>query len=145
MEERESIEKILCLITLLFVVAILTGCAALSATKTTLIKTNLTILKGTWSGTRDFMTSDSTRTQLEIDNNTEPMQGEWMIENVRFGTAVIVGASPGSTVTIDFKNGHISDQRTFLIIEGNNFVELTLYNGGKKPMDRLRINVEELG
>ena len=91
------------------------------------------------------MTSDSARTQLEIDNNTEPIQGEWMIGNVRFGPAVVVGASPGSTVTIDFKNGHISDQGTFLIIEGNNFVELTLYNGGKKPMDRLRINVEELG
>ena len=113
MEERESIEKILCLITLLFVVAILTGCAALSKTKTTLIKTNLTILKGMWSGTRDFMTSDSARTQLEIDNNTEPIQGEWMIGNVRFGPAVVVGASPGSTVTIDFKNGSNSGKSIF--------------------------------
>jgi hypothetical protein len=133
----ESIRNILCLMVLLLAFVVPTGCATFSSARTNLAKTNLTILKGAWSGTRDFMTGDSARTLLQIDNDTEPIQGKWTVEGVRAAVGVaaeaFVGASPGSTFTIDFKNGHISDQGTFLIIEGRNFVELTLYNEKGRP------------
>ena len=123
---------------LLFVSVVMMGCA--SVQKTTLTKSNLPNLKGTWQGWTTFSSvqSNPIRTTLQITNDTVPVRGNITLNNLPGAVASIFPAdakTAGNDVTIDFKNGMISDQGTLIGQTGQNFLELTLSVGEKTRMN----------
>jgi hypothetical protein len=133
-------KKRICLvgIGLLFVSVVMMGCAPVQ--KTIITKSNLPTLKGTWQGWTTFSSVPSSpiRTTMQITNDTVPVRGWITLENLPGAVASIFPAdakTAGNNVTIDFKNGMISDQGTLIGQTGQNFLELTLSVGEKMKMN----------
>jgi hypothetical protein len=123
-------------VSLLLVSMVLVSCAPVQ--KTMVTKSNLSSLKGTWQGWTTFSSVQSKPilTTLKITNDTLPVQGRITLNN--FAAASIFPAdakTAGNDVTIDFKNGMISDQGTLIGQSGQNFLELTLSVGEKMKMN----------
>ena len=132
--------RVLCLagVSLLLVSMVFVSCAPVQ--KTMVTKSNLATLKGTWQGWTTFSSVQSSpiRTTLQITNDTAPVRGSITLDNVPDGVASIFPAdakTAGNNVTIDFKNGMISDQGTLIGQSGQNFLELTLSVGEKMKMN----------
>jgi hypothetical protein len=107
--------------------------------KTIVTKSNLSTLKGTWQGWTTFSSASSrpVLTTLQITNDTVPVQGNITLNNLPADVAGIFPAdakTAGNDVTIEFKNGMISDQGTLIGQTGQNFLELTLAAGEKMKM-----------
>jgi hypothetical protein len=132
--------RVLCLagVSLLLVSMVLVSCAPVQ--KTMVTKSNLSTLKGTWQGWTTFSSVQSSpiRTTLQITNDTVPVRGNITLNNLPGAVASIFPAdakTAGNDVTIDFKNGMISDQGTLIGQTGQNFLELTLSVGEKMKMN----------
>jgi hypothetical protein len=135
-------KKVICLVGvgLLFISMVLVGCASLQLQKTAITKSNLSTLKGTWSGWTTFrsFSSNPVLTSMEIDNDTVPVKGKITLQNLPSGVAALFPAdvkTADNSVIIEFANAHISDQGTLIGTTGQNFLELTLLVGEKTKMD----------
>jgi len=97
--------------------------------KVAISKDNLAELKGNWTGDRGVGPGDTRNTDLEIANDTLPVQGKFVFYDVR-------GAGGGGkTVTFDFK-GKINQQGNLLVVGGNTKIELSLYkDDGKMKLE----------
>ncbi len=101
--------------------------------KIAISQSNLADLKGKWVGNRTIGTGQKLNTDLEISNDTLPVQGKFIFYDVQRRDTV--GSSVGSTLVNDFK-AKINDQGNLLISGGNMEVELSLYeDGGKKKLE----------
>ena len=91
---------------------------------------NLPDLKGKWIGSRVGGGGTSLNTDLEIFNDSLPIQGKFIFYDVtRPGQR-------GRTEEIDFKGGKINDQGNLFVKGANVDVELSLYeDGGKKKLE----------
>ena len=120
---------------LLFVLMVGAACAPVQ--KTMITKSDLSTLKGTWSGWTIFSSAQNNPvlTTLEINNDTVPLQGRITLSNLPPGVSSLVpvgSLSAGNQVAVEFRNGKISDQGTIIGQSGENFLELT-YSAGEKP------------
>ena len=102
--------------------------------KIAISKGNLADLKGNWVGSRTVGPGTVLNTDLEISNDSLPVQGKFIFYDVqrqdKTGSTV-----SGSTVVVDFK-GKINDQGNLLITGVDTEVELSLYeDGGKKKIE----------
>ena len=134
-------KKVICLVVigLVFVSMVFVGCASLQLQKTAITKSNLSTLKGTWSGWTTFssFSSNPVLTTMEIDNDTVPVKGKITLQNLPSGVAALFPAdakTAGNSVIIQFTNAHISDQGTLIGTTGQNFLQLTLLLGEKTKM-----------
>ncbi len=100
--------------------------------KVAISKGNLADLKGEWVGTRTTGPGRDFNTDLEILNDTLPVQGKFIFYDHRKGGRT----STPETAIVDFKNGKINDQGN-LLIKGSNFeAELSLYkDDGKMKLE----------
>jgi len=133
-------KKAICLVGmgLLLVSMVWVSCAPMQ--KTVITKSNLSTLKGTWQGWTTFSSvqSNPILTTLQITNDAVPVQGNITLNNLPDSVALAFPAdakTAGGNVTIDFKNGLITDQGTLLGQSGQNFLELTYYAGEKMKMN----------
>jgi hypothetical protein len=94
--------------------------------KIAITEANLADLKGKWVGKRTIG-MDTLNTDLEILNDTLPVQSKFIFYDVRRP-----GQSAGATVVNEFKNGKINDQGNLLIVGPNAEIELSLYKDGDK-------------
>ena len=120
---------------LLFVSMVGVACAPVQ--KTMVTKSDLSTLKGTWSGWTIFSSAQNNPvlTTLEINNDTVPLQGKITLSNLPSGIASLFpveSLSAGNQVAIEFRNGKISDQGTIIGQSGENSLELT-YSVREKP------------
>ena len=125
---------------LLLVLVGLLSCAQVPVEKTIVTEGNLSALKGTWSGWTSFkgLASSSVLTNLEISNDTVPIQGTITLYNLPQGVANLFpneSLSLGNNFTLDFKNGLISDKGTIIAESGKNSLELAYYAGEKPRVD----------
>jgi hypothetical protein len=121
----------------LFVSMVLLSCAP--AQKTVVTNNNLSTLRGSWEGWTSFSTAQvrPVLTKLEIYNTTIPLVGLITVYNIPQEIANVMPAAAlpvGNNVTINFRNGKITDQGTIIGQSGENFLELTLYAGEKMSM-----------
>ncbi len=108
--------------------------------KTVITKSNLSTLKGRWQGWTTFSSvqSNPILTTLQITNDAVPVQGNITLNNLPDSVALAFPAdakTAGGNVTIDFKNGLITDQGTLIGQSGQNFLELAYYAGEKMKMN----------
>jgi hypothetical protein len=120
---------------LLLVSMVWVSCAPMQ--KTIVTKSNLPTLKGNWQGWTTFSSIPSrpVLTTMQITNDTVPVQGNITLNDLPDPVAFAFPAdakTAGGNVTIDFKNGMITDQGTLIGQSGQNFLELTYY-AGEKP------------
>lgn len=87
---------------------------------------NLADLKGKWIGSRIGGSGMRLNTDLEISNDSLPVQGRFIFYDV------MRGGRHGETQITDFKNGKINDQGNLLIKGSNIEVELSLYKDDDK-------------
>ncbi|MCJ7782905.1 MAG: hypothetical protein MUP41_03180 [Desulfobacterales bacterium] len=123
---------------LLLVSMVWVSCAPMQ--KTIVTKSNLPTLKGNWQGWTTFSSIPSrpVLTTMQITNDTVPVQGNITLNDLPDPVAFAFPAdakTAGGNVTIDFKNGMISDQGTLIGQSGQNFLELTYYAGEKPKFD----------
>jgi hypothetical protein len=123
---------------LLLVSMVWVSCAPMQ--KTVVTKSNLPTLKGNWQGWTTFSSIPSrpVLTTMQITNDTVPVQGNITLNNLPDNVALAFPAdtkTAGGNITIDFKNGMISDQGTLIGQSGQNFLELTFYAGEKPKFD----------
>jgi hypothetical protein len=137
---NEAMKKTICLagMGLLLVSMVWVSCAPVQ--KTVLTKSDLPALRGTWQGWTTFRSvpSGPVRTTLQITNDTVPVQGNITLYNLPEGVALVFPSNAktaGGDVTIDFRNGMISDQGTLIGQSGQNFLELTFFAGEKVKMN----------
>ena len=102
--------------------------------KVALSEGNLADLKGKWVGSRNTGARVGINTDLEISNDSLPVQGKFIFYDVqrqdKTGSTV-----SGSTVVVDFK-GKINDQGNLFFKGPNNEVELSLYkDDGKMKLE----------
>ena len=127
-------KKRICLVSIgLLLISVALSC---TPAKTVITKSNLPTLRGKWQGWTTFSAfqSNPILTTLEITNDTVPVQGRIILNNLPRGVADLFppgAVTAGGNVTIDFKNGMISDQGTLIGHTGQNFLELTLSVGEK--------------
>ena len=133
-------KKAICLVGmgLLLVSMVWVSCAPMQ--KTVITKSNLSTLKGRWQGWTTFSSvqSNPILTTLQITNDAVPVQGNITLNNLPDGVALAFPAdakTAGGNVTIDFKNGLITDQGTLIGQSGQNFLELAYYAGEKMKMN----------
>ena len=122
---------------LLFVSMVLLSCAP--GQKTVVTNNNLSTLKGSWEGWTSFGAASvrPVLTKLEIYNTSIPLVGLITIYNIPESIANVMPAAAlpvGNNVTINFKDGKITDQGTIIGESQGNFLELTLYAGEKMKM-----------
>lgn len=87
---------------------------------------NLPDLKGKWTGSRIGGGGMRLNTDLEISNDSLPVQGKLIFYDI------MRGGRHGETEIKDFKNGKINDQGNLFIKGSNVEVELSLYNDDGK-------------
>lgn len=98
--------------------------------KIAISKDNLADLKGKWTGSRDAGGRIGINTDLEILNDSLPVQGKLIFYNVRKA-----GGKSDTTETRDFK-AKINDQGNLFFKGPNNEVELSLYkDDGKMKLE----------
>jgi len=88
---------------------------------------NLADLKGKWVGSRSSGTGATFNTDLEIFNDSVPIQGKFI-----FYDLITPGSRSTRTQVIDFKRGKINDQGNLLIEGYRNKWELSLYKDDGK-------------
>jgi len=123
---------------LLFVSMVLLSCAP--GQKTVVTNNNLSTLKGSWEGWTSFSAASvrPVLTKLEIYNTSIPLVGLITIYNIPESIANVMPAAAlpvGNNVTINFKDGKITDQGTIIGQSQGNFLELALYAGEKMKMN----------
>jgi hypothetical protein len=103
-------------------------------------------LKGKWVGRTQFgsfgsaQAATDTVTELEITNDTLPMEGKITFlvlprDVWRDLPASIQGGPTGQGAVVQFKKGRLSDKGAFMLISGDNSLTLHLYNeGGKQKL-----------
>ena len=92
-------------------------------------ESNLADLKGKWTGSRTVSTTQVKNTDLEITNDSLPLECKLTNYDVTFG-----GRS-ATTVSVDFK-GRINDQGNLLLRGPEIEVELSLYkDDGKMKLE----------
>ena len=77
-------------------------------------------------------------TQVQISNDTVPIQGSITLNNVPELVAAVIPAdskTAGNNVTIGFTDGKISNHGTLIAQSGKDFFELTYYGGDKPKME----------
>ena len=90
---------------------------------------NLGDLKGKWIGSRTVGTGDTRNTDLEISNDSLPLQCKFTFYDITLYN------KPARTETRDWK-GRINDQGNLFVKGGNVDLELSLYgDGGKKKLE----------
>ncbi len=87
---------------------------------------NLAQLKGKWTGIRSLDRNVTLNTDLEISNDSFPVQGKWIFHEVR------VPDKPDVTYVIDFKGGEINDKGNLSITDPAFKAELSLYKDDGK-------------
>ena len=88
---------------------------------------NLPDLKGNWTGSRRAGPGPHLNTDLEISNDSLPVQGKLIFYAV---------GRRGTTETVDFTGGRVNDQGNFLITGSQIEVELSLYkDDGKMKLE----------
>jgi len=85
---------------------------------------NLTQLKGKWTGSRNPDARSTLNTDLEISNDSFPIQGRWILHGVRMPDNI------PTTDIINFQGGTINDRGNLLIINSAIEAELSLYRDG---------------
>jgi len=99
--------------------------------KIALSKGNLTDLKGKWVGSRTIGPSAGINTDLEIFNDSLPLQCKFILYN----WTSIQGAGMTKTLDRDVE-GRINDQGNLFVKGADVEVELSLYDdGGKKKLE----------
>ena len=99
------------------------GAASFAAmTKKAITKEDLPALKGKREGVRTVGGGTTANTDLEIYNDTVPLQGKLTVHNV------IVRGAPGRTVNLEFQNGLIEAGNLVIRKEKNEF-EFALFTG----------------
>ena len=99
--------------------------------KIALSKGNLADLKGKWVGSRTVATGAGINTDLEIFNNSLPLQCKFILYN----WTSIQGAGMTKTLDRDVE-GRINDQGNLFVKGADVEVELSLYDdGGKKKLE----------
>jgi len=107
---------------LIFVSMVLVSYAAM--TKGPLSRSDLPALKGKWVGTRTVGTATVLNTDLEIHNDTLPVEGKFIFYDV-------LRAGRRGTETINFK-AKINEKGNLYVKGGNVEVELSLYKEDAK-------------
>ena len=98
--------------------------------KVVLSESNLADLKGKWVGSRNTAARMGINTDLEISNDSLPVQGKLTFYNVRKA-----GGKSDTTEIRDFK-GKINDQGNLFFKGPNNELELSLYkDDGKMKLE----------
>jgi len=100
--------------------------------KVAISKDNLADLKGIWRGDRSVGPGHIPITDLEILNDSLPLQGKFTFYEVR------APGRPPRTVAFDFKKGRINKQGNLLIGGGGDSteIELSLYkDDGKMKLE----------
>jgi len=98
--------------------------------KIALSEGNLADLKGKWIGNRNTAARGGLNTDLEISNDSLPVQGKLTFYNVRKA-----GGKSDTTETREFK-AKINDQGNLFFKGSKNEVELSLYkDDGKMKLD----------
>jgi hypothetical protein len=98
--------------------------------KIALSKDNLADLKGKWEGSRDVGGRIGVSTDLEISNDTLPVEGKFTFYNVRKA-----GGKSDTTEVRGFK-GKINDEGNLVFKGPNNEGELSLYkDDGKMKLE----------
>jgi hypothetical protein len=136
-QEEKTMKNRISLVGIGLLFVSIVGLACTPVQKTIITKSDLPMLKGTWSGWTIFSSAQNqpVLTALEISNDTIPLQGKITLSNLPPGVASLFpveSLSAGNQVTIGFRNGKISDQGTIIGQSGENFLELT-YSAGEKP------------
>jgi hypothetical protein len=91
---------------------------------------NLADLKGKWIGSRTLGSGTRMNTDLEIFNDSLPVQGKFIFYDV------MRSGRHGETQVSDLKNGKINDQGNLFFTGSNIEVELSLYkDDGKKKLE----------
>jgi hypothetical protein len=97
--------------------------------KIAISKSNLPDLKGKWTGSRIMGPGTQLNTDLEISNDTLPMQGKFIFYDIQRP------GRRGETEIKDFQ-GKINDQGNLVITGSNVEVELSLYkDDGKMKLE----------
>jgi hypothetical protein len=98
--------------------------------KVVLSESNLADLKGKWVGSRNTAARMGINTDLEISNDSLPVEGKLIFYNVRKA-----GGKSDTTEIRDFK-GKINDQGNLFFKGPNNELELSLYkDDGKMKLE----------
>jgi len=100
------------------------SCATMQ--KIAMSESNLAQLKGKWTGSRSPSQGLTLITDLEISNDSIPVQGKWIFHEVR------IPDKPDATYVIDFKGGEINDKGNLSITDPAIKVELSLYKDDGK-------------
>ena len=95
--------------------------------KIALSEANLAELKGKWVGSRSLGPGFNFNTDLEIFNDSLPIQGRYILHDVK-----TQGGRSSTMDVIDFKEGKINDQGNLLITARNIEMELSLYKDDGK-------------
>ncbi len=102
--------------------------------KIAISQSNLADLKGKWVGSRTIGASQKLNTDLEISNDTLPVQGKFIFYDVQRRDTV--GSSVGASTLVNEFKCNINDQGNLLISGGSMEVELSLFeDGGKKKLE----------
>jgi len=97
--------------------------------KIAISKDNLADLKGKWVGSRSMGVGTVLNTDMEISNDTLPVQGKFIFYDIQRS------GRRGETEIKDFQ-GKINDQGNLVITGSNVEVELSLYkDGGKMKLE----------
>ena len=112
----------------------LAGCTPVQ--KTVITASNLPSIQGTYEGWTDFGIGQFSpvMTQLQISNNTVPIQGRVTFNNLPNELARIIPAdhkTVGNNVTINFSDGKISQNGTVISRIGQNTLELAYFEEEK--------------
>jgi hypothetical protein len=115
-------------IILVFASMVLVSYAAM--TKQPITVKDLPDLKGKWTGSRVGGGGTRLNTDLEISNDSLPVQGKFIFYDV------VRPGQRGRTEIKEFKNGKINDQGNLLFTGPNIEVELSLYkDDGKMKLE----------
>jgi len=112
-----------CIITVL---ASMTFVSCATMQKIAISEGNLTQLKGKWTGSRSSDPSSTLNTDLEISNDSLPIQGKLIFHGAR------MPGIPDTANVIDFKGGMVNDKGNLLITESAIRAELSLYEDDGK-------------
>jgi hypothetical protein len=125
---------------LLLVWMLLAACAPMQ--KTVITNSNLPTLKGTWSGWTTFRgyQGNSLMTTLEIFNDNVPIEGRIIIHHFPAAARNTFGiplkdVMADNSIILKFNDAKITDDGTLLGTNGQNYLELTYYEGEKQKLD----------
>lgn len=125
-KEADDMKNMIFLGCIIIVLASMVFVSCATMQKIAISEGNLAQLKGKWTGSRSPDPSLTLITDLEISNDSYPVQGKLIFHEARM---------PGNfdtTNIIDFKEGTITDKGNLLITESAIKAELSLYKDDGK-------------